>query len=89
VIGVAEYDLGLYIVFQVSDVQCFDSPQGAYGHKDGGFYLAVGGGDDTGTGIALGIFAVYYKLHLVSKLRAKILIYLKQKTIFAKPKPTY
>lgn len=52
-VGVAQYDLSLYVVAQLVLVYRFDTAHSPYGHEYGGLYRSVIGGDKAGTGVAL------------------------------------
>ena len=53
VIGVAQYDLGFYVVAQLVLMHGFDAAYGSYGHEYRGLYRSVVGRDEAGTGTAL------------------------------------
>ena len=45
VVGVAEYDLCVYVVAELAHVHSLDRPHGAYRHEYRGLDLSVVGGD--------------------------------------------
>jgi hypothetical protein len=67
VIRVAQNDLSLYVLFQISDMQRLDSTQRAYGHKNRGLNLTMGGLYKSRTCVTFAVFLLECKLHIVRK----------------------
>ena len=55
VICVSEYDLSLYLLFQLAEMNAFNRTACAYWHEDRCLYLSVVSAYHTGTGIAVRI----------------------------------
>ena len=64
VVGIAQYDLCLYFLFQVAHGKPFHASYSAHGHEDGSLDLAMIGGNQASAGICLGVGMQKFKCHL-------------------------
>ena len=76
VVGVAEDDLGLDVLFQVPVIHALDGADGAHRHEDGGADLPVVGGDHARAGGGPGIPGCELEReHQISFKRSKLRIF--------------
>jgi hypothetical protein len=55
VVCITQDNLGFDIVLNLAGVDSFNRTHRAHGHKNGGLYFAMGGGNYTGAGVAFTI----------------------------------
>ena len=60
-VGVAQYDLCLYVILELRHMHGLDRTYGAYGHEYGGLNHSVAGGDPAGPGMTGGVSVLKFK----------------------------